>query len=75
MDRLKQAFLSSSRSRLYGALFFIDLDNFKTLNDTLGHINGDQLLQQVASRLESCVRQGETVARLGGDEFVVCWKM
>ena len=70
-DRLQQALASSGRSGKEGALLFIDLDNFKTLNDTLGHDIGDILLQQVAQRLESCVRQGDTVARLGGDEFVV----
>ncbi len=71
LDRLNQAFHSSSRSGHKGAIMFIDLDNFKTLNDTLGHDIGDILLQQVATRLESCVREGDTVARLGGDEFVV----
>ena len=70
-DRLKQATTSSSRTGSYGALLFIDLDNFKTLNDTLGHEMGDQLLKQVAQRLTLCVREGDTVARLGGDEFVV----
>jgi diguanylate cyclase (GGDEF)-like protein/PAS domain S-box-containing protein len=71
LDRLKQALASSARSGRGGALLFIDLDNFKTLNDTLGHNIGDILLQEVAQRLESCVREGDTVARLGGDEFVV----
>jgi diguanylate cyclase (GGDEF)-like protein/PAS domain S-box-containing protein len=71
MDRLKQAVTASSRSGSYGALLFIDLDNFKMLNDTLGHGVGDLLLQQVAHRLTLCVREGDTVARLGGDEFVV----
>jgi diguanylate cyclase (GGDEF)-like protein/PAS domain S-box-containing protein len=71
MARLDRATASSSRSKNYGALLFIDLDNFKTLNDTRGHDIGDLLLQQVAKRLTSCVREGDTVARLGGDEFVV----
>ncbi len=71
LDRLKQALASSVRSGKDGALLFIDLDNFKTLNDTLGHDIGDLLLQQVADRLTSCVREGDTVARLGGDEFVL----
>lgn len=71
MDRLKQALASSRRTGREGALLFIDLDNFKNLNDTLGHDMGDLLLQQVAGRLESCVRDGDTVARLGGDEFVI----
>ncbi|HSV53856.1 MAG TPA: EAL domain-containing protein [Burkholderiaceae bacterium] len=71
MDRLQQALAASHRSRLGGALLFIDLDNFKTLNDTLGHDQGDLLLQQIAARLMACVRETDTVARLGGDEFVV----
>jgi len=71
LDRLKQAIASSTRNERYCALLFIDLDNFKTLNDTLGHDIGDMLLQQVAQRLTTCVRDGDTVARLGGDEFVV----
>ncbi|MFA6310691.1 MAG: EAL domain-containing protein, partial [Sterolibacterium sp.] len=71
LDRLQQALASSSRSKRSGALLFIDLDNFKTLNDTLGHDIGDLLLQQVGQRLATCVREGDSVARLGGDEFVV----
>lgn len=71
MDRIGQALSSSVRSGQQGALLFIDLDNFKTLNDTLGHAVGDSLLHQVAQRLTSCVRGDDTVARIGGDEFVV----
>jgi diguanylate cyclase (GGDEF)-like protein/PAS domain S-box-containing protein len=71
LDRLKQAMSVSARDDSFGALLFIDLDNFKTLNDTHGHEKGDLLLKQVAQRLCSCVRAGDTVARLGGDEFVV----
>ncbi|MDO8250709.1 MAG: EAL domain-containing protein [Rhodoferax sp.] len=70
-DRLKQALTNSSRRHRNGALLFIDLDNFKNLNDTYGHDQGDLLLRQVAERLNYCVREGDTVARLGGDEFVV----
>ena len=70
-DRLKQAMAASARSGNHGALLFIDLDNFKTLNDTLGHDMGDQLLKLVAQRLMACVREGDTAARFGGDEFVV----
>lgn len=71
MNRLQQALAVSARRGRMGALIFIDLDNFKDLNDTLGHDVGDQLLLQAAARLEGCVRDGDTVARLGGDEFVV----
>jgi diguanylate cyclase (GGDEF)-like protein/PAS domain S-box-containing protein len=71
MDRLQQAFATSARTGRRGALLIIDLDNFKTLNDTLGHDIGDLLLKQAAQRLEYCVREDDTVARLGGDEFVV----
>ncbi|HVR48548.1 MAG TPA: EAL domain-containing protein [Pseudorhodoferax sp.] len=70
-DRLHKALSSCVRHRAGGALLCMDLDNFKTLNDTLGHDKGDMLLQQVAMRLVSCVREVDTVARLGGDEFVI----
>jgi diguanylate cyclase (GGDEF)-like protein/PAS domain S-box-containing protein len=71
MDRLKRTLASGARKYQYAALFFIDLDNFKTLNDTQGHDRGDQLLQQVAKRLATCLREGDTVGRLGGDEFLI----
>ena len=70
-DRLQQALRNATRSKHHGALLFIDLDHFKTLNDTQGHAKGDDLLRQVAQRLVSCVREGDTVARFGGDEFVM----
>lgn len=70
-DRLDLAIAASRRSELYGALLFIDLDNFKPLNDSHGHEAGDLLLIEVARRLHNCVRDVDTVARLGGDEFVV----
>jgi len=71
MDRLDQAMAACTRHQRLGALLFIDLDNFKTLNDSYGHDKGDLLLQQVGARLVEGVREGDTVARLGGDEFVV----
>jgi len=71
LDRMKQALAASSRSKHYGALLFLDLDNFKNLNDTRGHYIGDLLLVEVARRLNANVREGDTVARLGGDEFVL----
>jgi diguanylate cyclase (GGDEF)-like protein/PAS domain S-box-containing protein len=70
-DRLHQAFAKSTRQQSHGAILFIDLDHFKTLNDTRGHDVGDQLLIEVAKRLVDAVREEDTVARLGGDEFVV----
>ena len=71
MDRLQHALVTSSRDKATGALLFIDLDNFKDLNDTQGHDVGDMLLKEVALRLVASVREADTVARLGGDEFVV----
>jgi diguanylate cyclase (GGDEF)-like protein/PAS domain S-box-containing protein len=71
MDRLNHAFASSLRSGREGAVLFIDVDNFKDVNNTLGHKVGDLLIQQIAKRLVSCLRAGDTVARIGGDEFVV----
>lgn len=71
MDKLRQALSTSARSGLQGALIFIDIDNFKTLNDTLGHDFGDLFLQDVAKRLKASIRKVDTLARLGGDEFVI----
>jgi diguanylate cyclase (GGDEF)-like protein len=70
-DRLRQTMASSKRSGSYAALIFLDLDNFKPLNDTHGHEAGDLLLIEVANLLKTCVREMDTVARFGGDEFVV----
>ena len=70
-DRLGQSMAASKRSGRYGALLFLDLDNFKPLNDAQGHDVGDLLLMEVADRLKKCVREVDTVARFGGDEFVV----
>ena len=71
IDRLHQTLAACTRSGREGALLFIDMDNFKAVNDTLGHDKGDQLLQEVARRLFACIREGDTAARFGGDEFVV----
>jgi len=73
-DRIHQAMASGARSGLPGALLSLDLDRFKQLNDTLGHSVGDQLLIEVSSRLQACIREEDTVARLGGDEFMVVLK-
>ena len=71
MDRLKQAIAHATRDKRLLSLLFIDLDNFKTVNDTLGHNVGDQLIQNTAKKIQSVIREGDTVARFGGDEFVV----
>lgn len=70
-DRLSQTMASSKRNGRYCALMFLDLDNFKPINDTYGHAFGDALLLEVAERIKSCVRQIDTVARFGGDEFII----
>ncbi len=69
-DRLRQALATNARNGQQGALLFIDLDNFKRINDTQGHTVGDLLLAEAANRLRACIREGDTAARLGGDEFV-----
>ncbi len=71
MDRLQHLIALNQRDDSHSAILFIDLDNFKTLNDTRGHDAGDLLLIEAAQRLQTCVRESDTVARLGGDEFVV----
>jgi diguanylate cyclase (GGDEF)-like protein len=70
-DRISQAILAASRNGTKVAVLFLDLDGFKEINDSLGHLIGDNLLQSVAKRLLSCVRSSDTVSRQGGDEFVV----
>ena len=70
-DRMDQAMAVSQRSKSFGALIFLDLDNFKPLNDVYGHEVGDLLLAEAAQRLKACMREVDTVARFGGDEFVV----
>lgn len=71
LDRLHHQLASSERTKQHGAVLFIDIDDFKRINDTLGHEAGDKLLMEVARRLRKTVRESDTVARLGGDEFVV----
>jgi PleD family two-component response regulator len=71
IDRLEHALTASMRNKHYGALLYLDLDNFKNLNDTKGHPYGDALLIEVSERLKSCVREQDTLARFGGDEFIV----
>ncbi len=70
-DRVQQEIARAKRSKAQFAVLFIDLDGFKAVNDTRGHATGDLLLQAIAARLRSCVREGDTVARLGGDEFTI----
>lgn len=71
LNRLRVELSRSKRHGQYGALFFIDLDNFKTVNDSLGHYAGDELLKQVAKRISQSIRKEDSVARMGGDEFII----
>jgi diguanylate cyclase (GGDEF)-like protein/PAS domain S-box-containing protein len=70
-DRLKQALAQSHRNHQHGAVFILDIDHFKVVNDTLGHLIGDELLKVIAKRLTACIREEDTISRMGGDEFVV----
>jgi diguanylate cyclase (GGDEF)-like protein len=69
-ERLERALSLAERNNWYTAVMFLDMDNFKTVNDTLGHEKGDEFIQAVAKCLKSCLRESDTVARFGGDEFV-----
>jgi len=71
MDRLSQAMARARRNHTRVAVLFLDLNNFKPINDTMGHLVGDQILKKIADRLVSCLRETDTVARYGGDEFVI----
>ena len=71
LDRVEQMLVRSARSQMPVAALFVDLDNFKSINDTLGHSVGDELLKAVAARLDGVVREADALGRLGGDEFVV----
>ncbi len=71
VERIRQAFAASRRGATPFAILYLDLDHFKTINDTLGHPVGDELLREVANRLRSCTRENDVVARLGGDEFAI----
>lgn len=71
LDRLEQAMRRNERTRHYGAVYFIDLDNFKAVNDTYGHQMGDRVLLKCARRMEAALREYDTIARWGGDEFVI----
>ncbi len=71
LDRLRQAIAHAERSENSFAVLFIDLDNFKVINDSMGHAAGDDLLKEISARLRDCVRGGDTVARFGGDEFAL----
>jgi diguanylate cyclase (GGDEF)-like protein len=71
MDRLNQAIAHATRDKQLLSLLFIDLDNFKAVNDNYGHNTGDRLIQETAKKIQSVIRKGDTVARFGGDEFVV----
>jgi diguanylate cyclase (GGDEF)-like protein len=71
LNRLEQSLAESKRNGMYGALLYLDMDKFKSLNDSLGHQYGDMFLCEVANRLKDCVRTEDTIARIGGDEFCI----